>query len=344
MIGDSFQIIEKPIFIVGPPRCGTTLLARILNLHPDVFIPGETHYMPDIYSRRDSIGDLGLEASRAKVIERLKTIYDRFNEAADQDRVDLLFDNHQLSERLNVVATSHRAALAAFLQAQMELEGKKRWGNNVPKDLFYIDDLLELFPDALIIMCARDPRAFLDSYRHKWRVTRDTEADRLKALYHPITTSLLWNTSIRAMRSWQSLFDSGQGLRVLYEDLVTDSEWVVQEICNFAGLTWAPEMLDISFSNSSVSGQPKNGIYGSSVDKWKEDLSVEDLYIVQRFAADGMRFLDIDPVPTKPSFVKLAGIFASFPFAVIRALYANRHNRGPLLPYVFKRVRMMRVG
>jgi hypothetical protein len=59
---------SAPIFIVGTPRSGTTLMARILGNHSILYRPGETHFMQDIYARRATIGDLETDpAARGRV-------------------------------------------------------------------------------------------------------------------------------------------------------------------------------------------------------------------------------------------------------------------------------------
>jgi len=49
----------NPIFVVGTPRSGTILTAKILGRHSHIFMPGETHFFDDIYSRRIELGNPG---------------------------------------------------------------------------------------------------------------------------------------------------------------------------------------------------------------------------------------------------------------------------------------------
>ena len=41
---------RHPVFIIGTPRSGTTLTAKILGRHSNIFMPGETHFFDDVYS------------------------------------------------------------------------------------------------------------------------------------------------------------------------------------------------------------------------------------------------------------------------------------------------------
>ena len=85
-----------PIFVVGPPRAGTTLTANILGRHSRVFMAGENHFFEDIYTRRDDLGDFADPAARRRTVERLSTIYGRHNQQVDQQRVDRLFVDREL--------------------------------------------------------------------------------------------------------------------------------------------------------------------------------------------------------------------------------------------------------
>lgn len=51
--------IRSPVFIVGAPRSGTTLLRVTLNRHSQLAVCGETHYFQRVYARRNVFGDPG---------------------------------------------------------------------------------------------------------------------------------------------------------------------------------------------------------------------------------------------------------------------------------------------
>ena len=49
---------KPPVFVVGSPRSGTSLLRNMLNRHPSLAICGETHFDHYVYKRRRAFGDL----------------------------------------------------------------------------------------------------------------------------------------------------------------------------------------------------------------------------------------------------------------------------------------------
>jgi len=327
-----------PIFIVGTPRSGTTLIARILGKHPDIFMPGETHFFFDIHAKRKQFGELEHDnVARQLVTERLLNIYRRYNEPNDQRRVDRMVEESVFAEQLTDGCRSYEEMFSKFMQLQMLSEGKRRWGNNAPKDIFYIDEILTFYPDAKIIVCARDIRDFLDSYKNKWKATVREQEQRIKKLYHPIVTSLLWKASMRTVLSIQTKVAKENLMLIPYEKLVTETESTVKKLCEVINEEYQSNMLNIDFSNSSDK-KIQNGVYASSVGKWAHQLSSEEAWLAQKIAKREMQQWGYHVEKLKVNPAKLIGLLLSMPFAMRRALLANKQNTGPVLPYLARRI------
>ena len=298
-------------------------------------MPGETHFLQDIHARRQELGDPHGDAARARIIERLRTIYARFREPTDQVRVERLFAGSEFRAALER-ARSYRDVFSAFLEAQMGAVGKRRWGNHVPRDVFEIDRLFAFFPDARVVACVRDPRDYMASYQEKWRREKDWEADRLRRLYHPVITALLWKSSMRTLYAAQRRY----GARIMinpYEALVADPEAQVRAICAFLDEEFRPEMLNVEASNSSAQTTTA-GIFTSSVGRWRGDLPVADAAVLQGICRAEMRAAGYAPENVGANPLAVAARLASSPFAGCRALAANKAKRGPTLPYLAKRL------
>ncbi len=329
---------ESPIFIVGTPRSGTTLTARILDRHPRVMMPGENHFFEDIYARRKELGDPVEPAARERIVQRLETIYGRYNQLEDQARIDRLSAEGRLSGLRS--EDSYKGMLDRFMAIQLEEQGKARWGNNAPKDLFHIEEILSFYPDARILVCVRDVRDFLLSYKNRWKVTTEAHKERLKRLYHPLLTSLLWKASMKRIPRLEQRVAAGNLMLIRYEELVTDTERIVRDICEVIGETYSPEMLDVQTHNSS-DGTPRKGIFSSSIGKWREGLPPEDAAIAQWIAREELAYLGYPRERLDVDKVVLARLIAGFPVAAVRAFRANSANRGPLLQYLRKRIGAM---
>lgn len=330
--------MDKPIFIIGTPRSGTTLVAKILGRHSGIFMPGETHFFSDIYSRRNEFGDPPSRRSLKIIISLLGTIYDRYNEPIDQERITNLFKDQsiQLENKISA-SSSYREILSLFMEDQARQLGKSRWGNNAPRDLFHIDSIMAFYPDAKIIVCTRDIRDFLLSYKYKWKTTPSKYMQYLKNLYHPVSTSLLWKASMQRVIKIGKYVPEKNLMIVRYEDLVTQPVRIAQEICDLIGERFEPDMLSIKDNNSSTPGQSE-GIFTSSVGRWHTGLKPEEAWIAQYIARKELEKTGYGCERLNASYIKVACSFFSFPFALGRGLYANRSTRGPLLPYLRRRI------
>jgi hypothetical protein len=223
------------------------------------------------------------------------------------------------------------------MEYQAALEQKRRWGNNAPKDIFHIDEILEFYPDARFVLCIRDPRDFLLSYMYKWRVTAASEVDRLQALYHPVLTSLLWRATVRSFAGVQTLAPIGHVMILKYEDLVGNPEFALRKVCAVADLEYQLSMTNVAFSNSSHA-QSASGITSASVGRWENSLCPEDVWIAQHLLHNEMLEFGYAQKLIKVHALRLCHRILSTPVASLRALYANRRNRGPLVPYLTRRL------
>ncbi len=329
--------MDAPVFVVGTPRSGTTLTAKILGRHSHLFMPGEVHYFEDILARRRELGDPGAPGSRDAILERLLTIFGRYNEPADQQRVEALFSDPERRRELEDACGGYREIFSAFMEIQARNEGKVRWGNNTPRDLFSVEDILAFYPDAKIIVCIRDVRDFLISYRDKWMATSSAEAERLRKLYHPVVTTLLWKSSMKRVLKLRGSLPAKTFCLVRYEDLVSSPEATVKRICSFLGESFETTMLRIESNNSSA-GERQKGVFNTSVGRWRDGLSPEDAQVGQMLARRELGRFGYHVERLRVNPVKVAAAFFSAPWRLAQALQANKEKRGPLLPYLIRRV------
>jgi hypothetical protein len=308
----------------------------MLGKHSRLFMPGETHFFDDIYARRKELGDPQDPDARHRILDRLSTLYARYNEPDDQERLQKLFADATVPEALSTSCRTYREVLSTFMELQTHAAGKARWGNNVPKDLFHLQDILAFYPDAKILLCIRDIRDFLLSYQNKWRVTSQDQVQRLQQLYHPIVTALLWKASVQQMARARTMVPAANLLLVRYESLVERPAEAVRQICAFVEEEFEADMLAVDTHNSSFHVQ-SSGIFSSSVGRWRTQLSHEEVYVAQKLARKELAQLGyaIDKVTVHPG--KLARVILTLPYALWRALAANAAMHGPLIPYLLRR-------
>jgi len=177
------QVIERPIFIVGLPRTGTTLLYNLLAQDPDNRAPlsWEVEWPvpppePETYETDPRIKDAEkLFGNLDRLIPTLPAIHE-FGARLPQECVPI--NAHEfLSMQFHITfhVPSYQAWLheqnmvrsyefhRKFLQHLQSKYRKKRWALKSPAHLPAIDELLEVYPDALIIHTHRDPGKVMPS-------------------------------------------------------------------------------------------------------------------------------------------------------------------------------------
>jgi hypothetical protein len=326
--------------VVGTPRAGTTLVSRILDRHPAVFGVGETHFFEDLWANRKTLGDLKSQAELETAVARLMTVFGRFNQLEGQSVVDRLVTPNTLVKKALAYGGGYDGLFRAFSHCLDETEGQRRYCDDTPRHLFYLKTIFRFFPEAAVIICVRDPRDFLCSYKNFWRSSRDP--DRIKALFHPIVTSLLWRSSANVVLNEPLVQQSEKIMWLRYESLVTEPEKMVSEMCQFAGLEYDGRLLAIESHNSSFDQSQSNGIFQGSVGQWTTCLNPEDLWWAQRINRHQMQRLGYETAELKISPVKLMAVLLSTPLALLRALRANSGRRGPLVPYLLRRLTLLR--
>ena len=246
---------KPPIFIVGAPRSGTTLLAQMLNNHQNIFVFNETLLYDAIDSAlikknnsKHSLTDFLISRlnMRTKELPEGKSHFGCILSTKQADAAKQQLLARQQTESGN---ESHIKVFNEFMESMTEACEKQRWGEKTPHHLFHLDRIVKDFGHILAINVVRDPRSFLRSTKFAWR---NRAADRKKDnLYHPLINSLSWRRSIRKFRKFTQANPDIPTLSLTYENLVKEPETNARKLCAFINEPFCQNMADISGSNSS---------------------------------------------------------------------------------------------
>lgn len=223
-----------PIFILGQPRTGTTLVEQVLAGHDQVGAAGELHDLP----------------------WQLLLAFDRI--AQDVPSMDMLADAAAVD-----VAALGRGYLA---QTQWRAGGRVRYTDKLPRNFANIGFIHRALPSARIVHVVRDP---MDACFSSLKVLFGTQYPHSYdlgelAAHHAHYAAL--------MRHWHAVLP-GRILDVSYEALVARPETVAREIVAFCGLPWEDGCLpggDRAFAVSTASTvQVREPIHARNVGAWR---------------------------------------------------------------------------
>ena len=210
MIRDDVQLV----FVGGAPRSGTTLVRRVFGAHPEIYAGPEFDLVPSLVRLRD--------LARAKV---------------DQGRIAAITD-------AQTVDAAFGGALRAMLETKARREGVRLLVEKTPHNVEVFSQLLEMLPDAKLILALRDPRAVVASMKEVAR--RHRAADETPpAFIRDVRTSALEVARLHR-RGFEALAAAPHRVHVVhYEDLVTSPEAEARRLCSFLDLPFAPEMIRV---------------------------------------------------------------------------------------------------
>jgi hypothetical protein len=213
---------DRPIFVVGCPRSGTTMLQLMLHAHPRIALPPENRFLLTAYQRRYRLGNLNDAVQRRAFAEWI---------VHTPQFGDLGLDREQVIDRIVGAPPTIGSALGTVLQMYASRFGKPRWGDKRPSYLRNLPAIRRLFPDAQIITIVRDGRDCVASLKETpWR------PPAFAGLVDQWARSA--DASLRAARAYSP--DTYHQVR--YEDLVADPAIHLRRICHFLGEEYDPAM------------------------------------------------------------------------------------------------------
>lgn len=226
---------ELPVFIVGMPRSGTSLLEQMLASHRQVFGAGELTDIPKL------------------AVSTLPALT-----SGDQPYPECM---------RSVSAQLLTQEAGRYIDTLEKLGGDAaRVTDKLPGNFMYLGLIGLLFPRARIIHCTRNPLDtclscyFQDFYGYH------------PYAYDLTSLGQYYREYLRIMKHWKAV--SGVPIMdVSYERLVEDPEHVLRNVLEFCGLPWDPQCLEYSASGRKVEtasyDQVRQPIYSGSVDRWK---------------------------------------------------------------------------
>lgn len=225
---------ERPIFVIGMPRSGTTLTEQILASHPQIAGAGE------LTSIRQLARELGLGNVDRKLFAR-----NMENLTEGQAR--------KLASRYLAVLKRHSGTA-------------QRVVDKMPHNYELLGLIAILFPRARIIHCQRDAMdTCVSCFTQHFSETHGYNGDlRMLGQYYRAYADL--------MDHWQSVLP-GRILNSRYEDMIADQQTASRRLIAWSGLEWDDACLSFEKTERLVKTpsrwQVRQPIYKTSVKKWQ---------------------------------------------------------------------------
>lgn len=230
----SQQQTDKPIFIVGMPRSGTSLVERIISTHSKVFGAGELDYFfklgtNDLISQESNFLYKKLESYPKDIFKNIGDTY------------------------LSQISKINPEA--------------KHITDKLPFNMLLVGLIKTVFPNAIIIHCNREP---IDNCLSIYK--KNFATDNYRFAYNLETLGKFHNLYKTLMQHWQDTFPNSV-YQVHYEKLVSNPEQEIRDLIQACGLEWQETCLEFNKNKTIVktasAAQVIKPIYKSSVKLWK---------------------------------------------------------------------------
>ncbi len=227
--------IARPIFVVGAPRSGTSILTWALGQHPNIL---PTEEAPGLGPFAVAVGGYYIIGSGRGARSQLSAMgvgRDEFYTAFG-DAIDRLTLGHRAElERLSEAAARDRPAQIneRFAVSRGAHEPKRRWVDGTPESSFYIGGLNRLFPEAKFVHILRDVRqvaASMLGFRHD---------DGSSLVQTAEEACDYWLRATQACLLARRALGPEKVYRLDYASLAANPESALRGVCRFLGEEFA---------------------------------------------------------------------------------------------------------
>lgn len=296
------------------------MLRLMLDSHPDLAIPGESHFIVNKYRSQQSYSVDGQFDS--DVLLKQITASPHFKRW--EIPADLVFERAGGAKLLGFADT-----IAHLFKVYALVHGKTRWGDKTPMYVKSIGLLAELFPMAQFVHIIRDGHNVALSYlsvpwgpRSIWEVARK------------------WKVDVGAGLKAGRPLGPARYMELRYEDLVADPTAELERICDFAHLEFVPTMLDFHEDAAGRLQTPYEDFHQSAtrapergVRDWITEMSEADILAFEAVAGGMLSDLGytrrFDSIPMRTlAKAKTQEIKLSAQAAGSRLWRTTQHSRG----------------
>jgi len=230
--------MTKPIFLVGSPRSGTSILTWCLGQHPNIFPVDESTGIGELalalavcYQTKMGLGPDSLWSAMDIQREEFMTTFGQtVNELIQRHKVDL-------QRKWWKQAFAPNDPPHDFVAETSPNSSKARWVDGTPAYSFHICGLRKLFPHALFIHIVRDVTSVVRSMLNFHRLAGVSLVDNEEHAYN------LWFHSVSACLLAEQAYGPDFIFRLRYSELVNQPDTSFRALLSFLGEPYAPECL-----------------------------------------------------------------------------------------------------
>lgn len=276
------------VFIVGKGRSGTTLLQTIFDSHPNVIVPFESRLIIHLKKKYFHITNWTTELVNEFITDLytdkdFKNFWNVNKELLRQNINSYPLNSLTFAVICKIVYLSYPSP---FPKTNIRLIGNKK-----PIYSLFLKEMLQIFPNCKFIHLIRD--------------YRDNIISSKKALGQKniAISAYRWIMHNEKIENFKSIYPQ-KFFTIKYEDLVSNPKKHIPDLCNFLSIPYNEGLYDFHYKTSDLYRKDKNEntlinnvmnklhvnlmnpINTSQVDKWKNEMSIEEMELSDYIAGD----------------------------------------------------------
>ena len=268
--------LDCPIFIIGGSRTGSEMLKTMLSASPEIDFVDEAFFHCPRWLHKDLATNIrqhvgSLEADDA-VDKLLELLYSGIPYGWLWSEVEQELDRDLLRAELSKDALTQRSILASVMNVHAAMRGKTGVGAKFPVHYSMTNKLVEWFPECRLIHTTRSPKDVYASQAAKYTTSSQNwvarNFSRLQQFAH-INIQTTWTARCHLN------FQTYPNYRLVrYEDVVTNPEEAIRDLCEFLDVPFVEQMLAPNQYGSSYGNKKeRRGIATKSIGRWREKIS-----------------------------------------------------------------------
>jgi hypothetical protein len=299
---------QDPVFVVGIPRSGTTLLTAMLAAHSRLSCGPETHFFRRLAETEVDLLD-SPQTWPEPALNFISSIkhsgFTGYESKYLLEKYEL--DANKVADFLAAKEPAIPNILASVTEQYMIRQGKSRWIEKTPDHLAYVHSIRTHFPASPIVRIMRDPRdVALSLQKVPWGVNSFVEG------------LVFWRDLDETSAEFFSTDQNSYTIR--FEDLISNPAEAMEQLCQFIGEEFEPVMLDTSTSGRRVNSRDvpwkkkaSQPLDARRVAAWRNELATAENKLAEAMLGDRIMAYEY---PLQEEFTRVGEIYPNARLAV----------------------------
>lgn len=268
------EVTAPPLFIVGAPRSGTSLVRNLIRACEGIYVPpDETQFFP---AYLEKVAGGATTGSLASFLGRTAFGMNMRSRGIWPSRPELL-------EILRDPAPgSGIPALMRYLAGREGRAGFSLWGDKTPRYIYFLDKFRNAFPNMRILFVMRDPRDTVLSMHEAWG----------RSL---VRGAVAWRDAARIAHAGAQMHGPGGAMVVRYEALTAEPAVTMEAIAHWLDVEFSADAIDDHQTDEKWGAVRGTGVTNTSVGRYRTGLTRAEVELVERIAYDEMRLWGYTP-------------------------------------------------